>query len=62
MGSGYIVRGFPVSSHMPGIKGVWLTEKNKMLLGNVSLCAKCYLLKPNKWMSEGKICSWMKSL
>lgn len=39
-----------------------LTEKNKTLLGNVSLCAKCYLLNPNKWMSEGKICSWMKSL
>lgn len=39
-----------------------LTEKNKSLLGKVSLCAKCYLLNPNKWMSEGKICRWMKSL
>ena len=39
-----------------------LTEKNKSLLGNVSLCAKCYLLNPNKWMSEGKICRLMKSL
>ena len=44
------------------LKRGWLTEKNKTLLGNVSLSAKCYLLNPNKHMSEGKICHWMKSL
>lgn len=32
-----------------------LTEKNETLVGNVSLCAKCYHLNPNKWVTEGKI-------
>lgn len=43
--------------HMQGIKERgWLTGENEMLLGNVSLCAKCYLLNPNKWVSsEGKV-------
>lgn len=43
------------------LKREWLTEKNTMLLGNVSLCAKCYLLNPNKWVSEGKILSWTRA-